>query len=289
MNKSDILYSVVITSYKRDVDIVKCAVQSIMKQTNVNYEIIIVDDNPEGNEYSQALRAEFENKNPKIRYIKQKGNRGACAARNLGIEHANAKYIGFLDDDDTWEPTKAEKQLAKFTDESVGMVYCLGNVVDKNVSPAKIYDYYTAKSFKEEVSFQDLLIKDNIGSTSQAFVSKKCFEECGGFDENLPARQDYEMWLRIGKKYRIVGVNERLFNHYLHDGDQISKDMHKSMKGLLIIHKKYSEDYKNNIKAEETWLTLFVRAAKKAKSPIFWVYGVKLYFIRRYLLSKEIE
>lgn len=271
-------YSAIVTTYKRDIQIVERAVNSILQQTNQNYEILLIDDNEDNSTYSQALSSRYAD-NPRIRYIKQKGSKGACAARNLGILHASAEYIAFLDDDDTWEPQKAEKQLEKFGSAAIGMVYCLGNVIDENYDPPKKEAYYTASHFKEEAGFYEMLQTDYAGSTSQAMIRKECFQQCGGFDEKLPARQDYEMWLRISRKYRIAGVKEKLFNHYMHKGEQISKNPVKSMKGYRRIHRLYKEDYRHNREAEKMWLLLYTREAKKAHSLTWFFYKAKQLFL----------
>ena len=95
-------YSVVIPTYKREPALILRSIQSIEAQTNQNYEILLIDDNANGSIYSEHLRKVFSNY-PKLNYIEQEGNQGACAARNLGIARAHYNFIGFLDDDDTWD------------------------------------------------------------------------------------------------------------------------------------------------------------------------------------------
>lgn len=270
-------YSVIITSYQRPVEIVQRAVNSVFNQTNPNFEILIIDDNKDDSSYSQELKTTFFGQD-KIRYIKQDGNKGACAARNLGIYHAKADFVAFLDDDDTWEAEKAETQLKAFQ-EDVGMVYCLGYLV--NSSTGERRDYYTKSMYKEEVSFDDLLVRDHIGSTSQAMVRKSIFDTCGGFLESLPARQDYEMWLRISKKYRIIGVNRQLFNHYIHDAEQISANPKKALRGFQIVHKIYRKDYRKNYMAETVILNWMREAAKKGKFAIYLYYWFRCRLRRR--------
>lgn len=81
------------------------AVESVLEQTMNNYEIILINDGSPEND-TEFLKA-YENK---IIYLKTT-NRGAAAARNLGIENARGEYIAFLDSDDLWRPEKLELQL----------------------------------------------------------------------------------------------------------------------------------------------------------------------------------
>ena len=237
--------SVIITSYKRPVEIVERAVESVLTQTYTDLEVLIVDDNIDHSPESEQLSKAFSERE-RVRYIKQDGNKGACAARNLGIRKAKGEFIGFLDDDDTWEKDKLEVQLARFegTDEKVGMVYCLGDVIVCTTNPPTVEEYYTTKLYKDEITFKDQLKYDYIGSTSQALIRKSCLVALGGFDESLPARQDYEMWLRISKDYRILGVKKVLFHYYQHDMVQITKSPKKALTGYRIVYKKYKKYYK---------------------------------------------
>lgn len=274
------MVSVIVTSYKRPAEIVERAVQSILSQTYQDIEILIVDDNPDGNKESQELKKQFENRE-KITYIKQDGNQGACAARNLGISKAKGEFIGFLDDDDTWFEDKLECQLERFAqgDDSVGMVYCLGQVYDCDTNPPTITDYYTTRIFKDEIRFEDQLVYDYCGSTSQALVRKEVFEKIGGFNVNLPARQDYEMWLRISKYYKIYGVNKPLFYYYHHGLEQITKSPKKALTGYQVVYREYKEDYKKNPKAQ---IEIFSRMLETAKGHYFFTYWY--YRIRKHLV-----
>ena len=72
--------------------------------------------------------------------------------------------------------------------------------------------------------FEELIYSNFIGSTSFPLIRKSVIEKLGGFDEQMKAAQDYEMWLRIAKEYRVDYVDEPLVNYYVHDGEQITKN-----------------------------------------------------------------
>lgn len=274
------MVSVIITSYKRPAAIVDRAVQSVLNQTYQELEVLIVDDNPDNSSESQELSTYFDKKE-RVRYIKQEGNKGACAARNLGISKAKGEFIGFLDDDDTWEPDKLALQLKRFegTDESVGMVYCLGDVLVCNTEPPTVQEYYTTKLYKDEVTFKEQLKYDYCGSTSQALIRKSCFDKIGGFDENLPARQDYEMWLRISKSYRILGIPHKLFHYYQHDLGQITKSPKKALTGYRIVYRKYKEYYKKDKAAHIGLLERMMNEVKGYYPVLYQYYRVYKHFL----------
>lgn len=240
------LVSVVVTTYKREMSLILRTLKSIINQTYKNLDIIIVDDNENDSFFSKDI-VDGLLSYPSIRYIKQDGNKGACAARNLGIEAAKGNKVAFLDDDDEWLETKIERQLEVFEKyDDVGMVYCTGYTKIEEKPEAGLLEYYTKSYFKEKVSYRDMLSADFVGTTSNPLIDKKCFKVSGGFEESLPARQDYEMWIRISKKYNVYGLDEQLFIHYIHDGEQISKNHEKSLAGFKYIYKTYKKDYLKN-------------------------------------------
>ncbi len=278
------MVSVVITTYKRPPEAVENAVKSVLDQTYQDFEILIVDDNLNNSEESKHIAESFSGRE-RIRYIKQDGNKGACAARNLGITNAKGEYVAFLDDDDTWEPQKLEIQLERFkdADENVAMVYCLGDVVDVSTIPPTVSEYYTTGLFKNEISFHDQLKYDYIGSTSQGLIRKSALVKLGGFDESLPARQDYEMWLRISKNYKIYGVKKVLFHYIQHGMEQITKSPKKAWTGYKLVYKKYYDDYRKDPDAHVGMLQRMIETVKDYNYFLYQYYRLKKHFIRRFV------
>ena len=246
------MISVIITTYNRKSHIVRRALDSVKDQTYYDLEIIVVDDNPFENGEHSVLSIEIEKEVSRDAvYIKNpEGNSGANKARNIGIEYSKGDYIAFLDDDDYWLPEKLLKQITVFdsaNDSELGLVFCSGLVLDENNKTSS--DYYTFEIFKEKPTFLDLLRYDYIGSTSQPLIKRDVFDVCGKFDEKLPSRQDYEMWIRISNQFHIVGIKEKLFVYVRHNYSQITKSNDKAYKGYSAIYEKYKDDYKKDFLA----------------------------------------
>lgn len=234
----------IITTYGREDVILARAINSILNQSYPVQEIIVVDDNEDDSPLSRNIQSVCS-KYQRVIYVKQIGNQGPCAARNLGLKCAKGDYIGFLDDDDQWMPEKIAKQVEEFNrnDDTLGLVFCSGIQVDEETG--KTTDYYNV-NMKKDITFEDELGCDFIGSTSNPLIRKKCFETVGGFWTDQPARQDYEMWLRIAKRYRVKGIEGKYFIYSIHAGDQITKDKNKSYCGFRNIYMRYKQDYIKN-------------------------------------------
>ena len=219
------LVSVIIPTYKRDVKILIRAINSVLNQSYRNLEIIVVNDCPEDKNLEKKINNTIkEINNSKIQYICLDKNSGACVARNVGIQNSKGKYIALLDDDDEWTEDKIEKQMnAIKTSDNIGLVYQNYIDIDK-------YGRYKEIKLKKYVQLSDLLKYNIIGGTSMPLIRKKCFDEVGMFDKELKSSQDFDMWIRIAKKFDISYIDEPLVKYYYTEG-AITRDMQKRLQG----------------------------------------------------------
>ena len=238
------LVSVIITTYKRDIKYIKEAIDSVLNQTYRPIEVIVIDDNGKGTDYqkrTELLCLQYKN----IIYSPNESNMGAQVSRNNGIILSKGNFLAFLDDDDIWALNKLEVQMKLFNEDDIGMVYCDGYSFvdgDKNT----LLTFRDASIYDKPISHEMELFNDWIGSTSQAIIKRECFEKLGMFDIDMPARQDYEMWLRISSKYKIVGTPDKLLYYRVHIGERISTNWKKCFDSYLLILNKYRDDYDRN-------------------------------------------
>lgn len=248
------LVSVIITTYKRSPEIVMRAINSVRSQTYSNIEIIVVDDSPSTYEHRLELQKYLSEFGDEIKYIAHQQNQGACAARNTGLDSANGDYVAFLDDDDEWLPEKIEKQMEKFIDEEIALVYCGMLVIDDT----------TMKFLGNETTiysgnvYGKLIFNNFVGSTSSPLIKKKYLMEVGGFDIFMKSAQDYDLWLRLARKYKIDGIKENLLKYHIHKDERISTNHYARISGQeRLIYK--NMDYL--IKNTEAWQWRLIRLA----------------------------
>lgn len=212
-NKAIEEISVIIPTYNR-CDLLKRAINSVIKQTITPKEIIIVDNGSTDQTY-QMVSSLF----PEINYFIEK-KRGVSAARNKGILESKSKWIAFLDSDDAWKPTKLEKQ----------MEYSLFNQ-DKYRIIHTDETWYRNKKFlnqlKKHKKSGGNIFKNSLQlcciSPSSVVLKKQIFEEYGLFDENLEVCEDYDMWIRITSKEEVGFLDSPLVSKYGGHSDQLSK------------------------------------------------------------------
>jgi len=229
------LVSVIIPTYNR-LELLKRAIESVKNQSYSNMEIIIIDGST--NNETQL----FLEHNNQLTYIKNKKNH-SNVLRNIGINASNGKLLAFLDDDDTWESTKIEKQVKIFKNNNISLCYTGKNIIDKNENKIK----YSYKKPKFNSILNAIMWDNFIGSTSSIMINQKTINAIGMFDENLPALQDYDLCIRICEKFNVLGIDEPLVNYYYnYSKKQISEiNINFNLASQIINDKyKYLKNYK---------------------------------------------
>jgi glycosyltransferase involved in cell wall biosynthesis len=223
------LVSAVIPTYNRSHVIERCIV-SILNQTYRPIEIIIVDDGSTDDTAALLERLAV----PELRFFRTPVNAGASAARNLGIAQARGDLIAFLDVDDEWLPEKTARQVAKFAGApTVGVVYCgIREVSPQWPAQDKIPGY-------RGDLFETLRVV-NVLRTSGVMVRRQVFEEVGGFDCELTARHDWDLWLRIARKHHIDYIPDIAVRYHYGTADQLSYRSRAVFLANARIYKRYN-------------------------------------------------
>ncbi|GEL68114.1 glycosyltransferase family 2 protein [Marinilactibacillus psychrotolerans] len=227
--------SVVIPTHNRG-DLLFKSINSVLNQTYKDLEIIVVSDG--SSDTTDEAMKKLERENHKVNYITYKQAKGANYARNLGIKASHSEYIAFLDDDDEWLPRKIEAQLKVFeSDDNIGLVYTGINIVYVNEG----LEYQSLSGKSGDLS-KSILLNNVIGATPNVMVKKNILEKSGVFDEEMPAKQDYDLWIRICQYTKVGFVPEAMMNYYNVTGKkQISSSTKKHENAIDLINKKYVE------------------------------------------------
>jgi glycosyltransferase involved in cell wall biosynthesis len=237
--------SAIITTCDRPRDAAR-ALDSILRQSRAPDEIIVVDDG-----VSQLFEPQASLPGgPDIRVIRTGGRRGACAARNLGARSSTGDVLMFLDDDDTWESAKVADQLPHFSDPQVALVYTGRLVVGQGDRDTVLYRVPATVSGK---IFEVLLRGNVVGVTSSAAIRREPFERVAGFDEAQPARNDYDLWIRLARVGGVVADGAFNTRYTLSEKPSTSISsgpVETHRRAVLRIRSKYSADF-----ARLPWLT----------------------------------
>ncbi len=206
--------AVIIPTYNRT-HLIERAVVSVLGQTFRDFDLVVVDDGSTDNIAGLSL---FKNGDPRLRYSRLPKNRGVSAARNAGVKATSAPWLAFLDSDDEWLPEKLEKQV-RWTSEHPDMHIVQTREIwirhGKRVNPPKTHEKFEGDLFA--ASLERCMI-----TPSSVMLRRTLFQSMGGFNESLPACEDYDLWLRITCRYPVGLVDEYLLKRYGGHADQLS-------------------------------------------------------------------
>jgi glycosyltransferase involved in cell wall biosynthesis len=204
-------FSVILPVHNRP-DALKEAIDSVLSQTFTDYELIVVDDG--STDDTPHVAREY---GERIRCLRQE-NRGVSAARNAGVAASTAPWLAFLDSDDRWLPEKLARQ-ARFIAENPGVVILQTDEEwirrGRRVNPRNRHLKREGRIFLD--SLELCLV-----SPSAAVMSRACFDRYGPFDEDLPACEDYDLWLRVTARETVGLAPERLVVRRGGHADQLS-------------------------------------------------------------------
>src|SRR5262249_35935561 len=179
--------SVIIPSYN-SARYLTDAVDSVLRQTFCDFEMVIVDDGS-----TDDTEAVVRRYGERVRYLRQP-NSGVAAARNRGIEESRGRYVAFLDADDTWHQDKLHAQVAALL-KNPGYLACYTafTVVSSDLTPLCI-----TRNKRHGKTLEDLLLRGNfVGSICTVLCERTLFDRAGGFDPSLSQCADWDMWVRI--------------------------------------------------------------------------------------------
>lgn len=203
--------SVIIPTYQRE-DVLGRALRSVLAQTRPAEEVLVVDDG------SEDASAELVASYPGVRY-ERIVHAGVSAARNRGIALAQSDWLAFLDSDDEWLPEKLAEQLAAL-DREPGHRVCHTDEVwirnGRRVNPRRRHKKHGGWIFRHCLPLCAI-------SPSSVLVHRSVFEEVGTFDEDFPACEDYDLWLRVTSRYPVLYVDRPLLRKYGGHDDQLSR------------------------------------------------------------------
>ncbi len=204
--------SVIIPTFNR-AWILRDAVDSVLAQTHKDFELIVVNDG--STDETAALLAAYGNR---VSVLEQT-NRGVSAARNAGVGASRGDLVAFLDSDDVWLPEKLAVQVDFFRRHPEILICQTEETWIRNgrrVNPKNRHKKPSGDIFEPSLALC-------LVSPSAVMMRRQLYEALGGFDEQLPACEDYDFWLRIGCRHPVALIDRPLIFKRGGHTDQLSR------------------------------------------------------------------
>lgn len=213
---------------------VEKAIQSVLKQTIDDWELIVINDG--STDDTPWILKNYEN-HPEIRIIEQE-NKGLTVSNNIALRLSSGKYLMRLDADDYLDEN-ALLILSNVLDtkQEVGLVYPDYYVIDED---EEIIEIVRRKKIGEEVELLDLPAHG-----ACTMFRKECLLELGGYEESIGCHDGYELWLRFIQSFKPHNVNIPLFYYRQHPGS-LTTNQQKILQVRKEIKRNFVTKYKGN-------------------------------------------
>jgi len=221
------LVSIIMPVYNGEKYIAK-SINSVIKQSYLNWELIIVNDN--SNDRTQSIIREFVLTDDRIYSHNLIKNQGVANARNIGIKKSKGRFIAFLDSDDLWHEDKLYYQISKMSQEKHKFSFTAYEVINSDDRFIKTIKVPT------KISYSKLKFYNPIGCLTviieKDLIKKTLFPKI--------KHEDYVFWLEILKNNKIsaYGYSDTLAQYRKYSGS-LSAKKHKTLLWTFAIHKKY--------------------------------------------------
>ncbi|MBQ9233731.1 MAG: glycosyltransferase [Lachnospiraceae bacterium] len=219
------------------------ALESIMNQTFINFELIIVDD--ASTDKTGKIIQEYLKKDERIKIIINKENQGLPGSLNIGFEKACGKYFTWTSDDNLYHNDALEKMYYCIkNNHHLGMVYAGMNLINE-----------AGEKTGEKNKAGNCFVYNCIGA---CFLYKReCKELIGEYDTDRILVEDYDYWLRISSKFEIGYLNEILYDYRYHDKSLTFSKMKEAGYQLAKLKIDYIDDIIEHTKKEDLSAILF--------------------------------
>ncbi len=201
------LVSVVIATRNRAA-LLPASARSVLAQSAADLELILVDD--ASDDATPEAMAALAAADPRVRILRLPRRAGLAGARNRGIEGARGEYVAFNDDDDLWLPDKLERQLAGFrVCPEAALVYSPMIVVGTDGRERRV-----GANARDGHAALRRLLRGNFIGVPCVLVRREALVCAGCFDEELPALEDWDLWIRLaaaGGLHHVPGPVARVF------------------------------------------------------------------------------
>lgn len=217
---------------------------SLRNQMYKNIEVVVVEDGKNTSE--KMIKEEFGDLN--IIYKSTGEKVGRCKAGNLGLSLATGDYFNFLDDDDVFYPDHVKVLVDSINENKCDIVCSTAfdtSIIVKSTDPY-LYDICNIGLPKLRGFSRFDLYRNNVTPIQAVMFSRKVYETCGGFDENMDALEDWELWIRYSLKFNFNYVRKTTSIYRIPYNNQVSFDRQKFLNSAVeYVINKHKDDKVN--------------------------------------------
>ncbi len=184
------------------------AISSVLAQTYINWELIIVNDcSPDD---AETIICQFEDR--RIRYLKNDKNSGALETRNRAMKEAKGRYIAFLDSDDVWTRDKLQKQIRYMQDNNYYFTCTSYEYIDE-----ESHRLYARARAPRRITRGAFMLWNWCGCLTVIYDVAKMGKV---YLKDYKMRDDWALWIKLSKKSPCYFLDENLAMYRVREGSQ---------------------------------------------------------------------
>jgi len=236
------------------------AVKSVLNQTYPHVEVIVVNDG--GTDVQEVLNS--VNTKGNVVYLSHPQNQERSAARNTGIRVAHGKYIAYLDDDDIYYPNHI-KTLVQFLENSEYQVaYTDAVLAQQQKQDGKYVTVHRSVPYSIDFDHDNILVGNFIPILC-LIHEKSCLDEVGLFDETLSTHEDWDLIIRLSRKFSIAHIKETTCEFTQRNDGTNTSSLHRVdfTRTREVIYKKYCQYAESNLSILEDQKEALIAEAKE--------------------------
>ncbi|TSJ40296.1 glycosyltransferase family 2 protein [Mucilaginibacter corticis] len=268
---------------------IKESIDSVLRQSYSNWELIIINDASTDN--TASVIDEYLNNENRIVLINLKKNGGLPNARNEGIKNAKGKYITFLDSDDLWFPDKLATQI-EFHEKhpDINISHSKYELFDKSGIVKRPLKNIVEFNYKRQGDLRPTIYSVNTVGVLTVMVNRELLNKSGYFDTNLWTMEDQDLWIRIAELGENFGYINKSLAKYRLNVNGITHNLNKYKKAYKVLIKKYENEISRLNATNMAWAYYYryfgIAHFKKGNYKISVLYLKKSIKLDRYFLNK---
>tara|TARA_B100001121_G_scaffold304806_1_gene320956 strand:- start:1430 stop:2167 length:738 start_codon:yes stop_codon:yes gene_type:complete len=222
--------SIIIPYYKKE-KYFKKTINSILNQTFRSFEVLIIFDEENLNNFE--FIKQIAKRDKRIKVFLNKKNHGAGVSRNIGIGKSKSKYIAFIDADDIWDKNKLKIQYNFMKKKNLLVTHTSYQIINEKDKPI-------SNRLAKELSYRDLLKSCDIG-LSTVMLNKKVLKKNLLFPD-LKTKEDYVLWLKLAKKGIIFYPIQKNLTKWRRTKSSLSSSIIQKLKDGYKVYYKYEKN-----------------------------------------------
>jgi glycosyltransferase involved in cell wall biosynthesis len=249
------------------------SVNSILRQTYLDLELIVVDDC--STDASWQIIEKFATHDARVKGVRHEHNEGPSRSRNDGLRAASGQFIGFCDSDDVWESEKLTTEIDLLRNNAgYGVVYSDARIIDEEgqLTGKRFSELFPLPKPSSGWLFPELA-KRNFMNIQSVVMRMECAQRVGLFDEGVKYIEDWWYWVQLSREYRFFYCEVPLCRYRMHSGST-----------SLVHQRAYST---NRLKVFRRILQNYGEISPSVKADIVYEMGVDLCRLGKYRFGQR--